>query len=317
MNYSLNALYAQIGISKQGVSQYIKRQEKREFELYELIERVDKYRAEHGGCGLEKLYHSLRPSCMGRDRFIAFFQRLGYGVKRSKSFIRTTIPGCYKFPNLIEGSLVHRLNQVWQSDITYILVGANYYYLVFILDVYSRRILGWTASDHLRASANVKALKMALTAREGQLVKGLVHHSDRGTQYIAGNYVGLLRKKAVSISMGTKGMQNAYAERINGTIKNEYLKYRTIENLQQLKRAVKKAVDHYNNKRIHNHLPRRFSPVQFEAWLKQKEEKRFAYQIYCEDKPELKKTKKWLEFSSAEDLGLHSCLLYYSKDLVT
>jgi transposase InsO family protein len=117
---------------------------------------------------------------------------------------------------------VQNKNIVWQTDITYYLIGDQYFYIVFIIDVYTKRILGFCTSEHLRAEANLFALKMAMSQSTGSL-EYLIHHSDRGGQYINKNYVGLLRKSGIHISMGAQAQDNAYAERINGTIKNEYL----------------------------------------------------------------------------------------------
>src|SRR5699024_4694017 len=106
------------------------------------------------------------------------------------------------FDNLIEGRVVSGPNQVWQSDITFIKVGETFYYLTFIIDVYSRRIVGYAVSKNLRAEANLRALKQALANCSTAQLKGLVHHSDRGSQYTDGRYLALLRRHNICISMG-------------------------------------------------------------------------------------------------------------------
>lgn len=252
-------LYATVGISKQAVYQYARRQERFDAQVEALLVEVDELRAEQPGCGVEKIYHTLRPSFIGRDRFVSLLMDLGYRVRRSINFKKTTTPGRYYYPNLIEGMLVHRPGMVWQSDITYIPVKGQHYYAVFIIDVFSKVIVGYQVSDHMRASANVAALEMALKSHPPPTI----HHSDRGSQYIYTLYVNRLLTLGCKISMGRMCQQNAYAERINRTIKEEYLNYWKPQTFRELKQMVAKAVQHYNTKRLHNGI-RRHIPQQLD-----------------------------------------------------
>ena len=262
----MKQVYEIAGVSKQAHYKYQLAESKKEMLVSSLIPKVDLIRSAHPGCGLEKLYYILQPEGLGRDKFISNFQGLGYGVKKQRNYHRTTIPTHLKFPNLITGMLLDGINQLWQSDITYLYVLGRYYYIIFIIDAYSKVIKGYNVSDHMRAEANIEALKMALKS-SSQSVEGLIHHSDRGSQYVDRGYQKLLNGNGVHISMGMQAQDNAYAERINGTIKNEYLIYRTIKDYSGLKKQVKKEVEHYNEKRPHNHLPNRVSPKQFEKEL--------------------------------------------------
>lgn len=248
-----------LGISKQAVHRYNQRQNEFDNKIKNLMVEVDELRAEHPGCGVEKMYYTLKPDFIGRDRFVELFMDLGYRVRRIKNYHRTTLPASYKYPNLIEGLLVKTKNTLWQSDITYFNIGGRFYYIVFIIDVYTRQIVGYAVSDHLRAEANLMALKMALS----EYGPPKIHHSDRGSQYIDKRYVKLLESNGTQISMGLKAQDNAYAERINGTIKNDYLKHWEIRSLPELKKRVKIAVQHYNSKRIHESLPNRITPNEF------------------------------------------------------
>ena len=153
MSYSLNKLYASQGITKQAVSDHFKRVQRERALIRGLISQVDSERKAHPGCGLEKLYWTLRPEGIGRDKFCAIFMELGYGVGRIRRRWRTTFSVASVFENLIEGRLLTGPNQVWQSDTTYIKVGDRHYYLTFILDVYTREILGYAISDSLRNGA--------------------------------------------------------------------------------------------------------------------------------------------------------------------
>jgi hypothetical protein len=254
----MNTFYKTIGISKQAVMQYDKRQEAFDKKLSDLIVEADELRKSHPGCGVEKMYNTLKPDFIGRDRFIETFMALGYRLKRKRNYCITTRSGSFYYPNLIEGMEVNGPNQIWQSDITYIRVGESFYYAVFIIDVYSKKIVGYNVTDHMRATANVRALRNAL--REHGPPK--VHHSDRGSQYIYKEYVSLLREQNCKISMGEKAQENAYAERINGTIKNEFINYWKPKSLQQLKKMVTQAVNYYNLKRPHNHIDK-LSPDEY------------------------------------------------------
>lgn len=311
MSCSLNLLYKAAGLTKQAYHQSVKRQLVYEEKLYDLFVQVDLLKGDHPGCGVEKMYQTMRPGFIGRDRFIAIMMESGYRVKKYKNFIKTTIPGHYKYPNLIEGSLVTDIDQIWQSDITYVLVGSRYYYVVFIIDVYSRRIVGYHASDNMRADSNVKALKLAYKLRKNGNLSSLIHHSDRGSQYTSNVYTKLLKGKKVSISMGMTAMDNPYAERINGTIKNEFLKYRSMKNLGDLKREVSSAVKYYNEKRPHNHLDKRMSPVEYENYLIDLDiKKRSTVTIYTDDYDKIKQASGIIDLDPEKGLWVHNCPIY-------
>ena len=139
-----------LGVSKQSVHQSRERQQRFDMELNDLVAQVDIIREEHPGCGLEKLYDTLKPQTMGRDKFCEIFMELGYRVRKIKNYTRTTTPFWYNYPNLIEGMAVIKPYQVLQSDITYFDINGKFYYLVFIIDVYTREILGYNVGDNMR-----------------------------------------------------------------------------------------------------------------------------------------------------------------------
>lgn len=303
----MRTIYQIAGVTKQAHYQFNKRKQNWELIISELQVQVDEIRRDHPGCGLEKLYWTLKPKTIGRDRFISVFQSLGYSIVKHKNFYRTTIPTHIKFPNLITGMLLDGPNQLWQSDITYFRVNNQYYYLVFIIDAYTKQIKGYAVSDHLRASANVEALKMAFKNSPDDL-SDLIHHSDRGSQYVYKPYQELLNERSIYISMGLLGNENAYAERINGTIKNEYLKYWTIHSLQELKRKVKKAVKHYNQKRAHNHLPNRMQPdyfAQMFVYLSNQDKPKVI--VYADGKPKISRASSLADFEPRTKPLVHVC----------
>lgn len=303
----MTAIYKVAGISKQAFHKQQKREKLFDCRLAELVLEADELKTEHPGCGVEKMYYTLQPDWLGRDKFIELFMELGYRVKTHKNYIKTTIPAHFKYPNLIQGMQVWDKNQIWQTDITYIKVADRYYYLVFIIDVYTRRILGYAVSDHLRAEANIKALCMAIKNAGGS-IQGLIHHSDRGSQYIDSEYTSLLENKGAHISMGEKAQDNAYAERVNGIIKNEYLAYKKIKTFSQLKAQVKRAVKHYNNRRKHRSLPTRCTPVEFEEkLLGLYRQKRPTVIIYAEGNSKIREALSPLDFMPEKEPLAHIC----------
>lgn len=272
----MNQLYNVIGISKQAVHKHIKRKNNFDSNLIPLISKADELKIEHPGCGVEKMYYSLRPDFIGRDKFIDIFMSLGYRLKRKQNYHRTTIASLIYKPNLIKGLVINAPSVLWQSDITYIKVENKHCYAVFIIDVYTKEIVGYSISEHMRASANVIALKMALKNH----ISPKIHHSDRGGQYISKVYVNLLEVNNVKISMGLTAQENAYAERINRTIKEEYLEDRWIRSVSQLKSVVARAVLHYNQFRPHKSLGM-ISPLDFiKKWRETKNEEKLEITIF-------------------------------------
>ena len=272
----MSQLYKYVGITRQAIDQYCKRQYAFDDKVLSLLSEVEELRKEHPGCGIEKMYYSLNPDFIGRDRFIELFMDLGFGLKKRINYRRTTYAVASKYKNLIKGLSVTAPSVVWQSDITYYDVNDKFYYVVFIIDVYTKIIVGYTVSDNMRATANVKAMKMALANYKAPLI----HHSDRGGQYIYNEYITLLEDNKCKISMCKSSQDNAYAERINRTIKEEYLDHWKPSDFKQLKSDTQRAVDNYNNKRIHNSLDK-VNPATFtQNWKKQKKENRKTVNIY-------------------------------------
>jgi putative transposase len=277
----MNQLYRAIGISKQAVMQYASRQLLFDERIRCLLAEAQELRQAHPGCGVEKMYDTLAPDFIGRDRFVDLFIQLGFRLRKAKNYRRTTYAGTINYPNLIKGLYVDRPSLVWQSDITYIHVAGRFYYAVFILDVYTRKIVGYQISDHMRATANINALKMALKEHAAPQI----HHSDRGSQFGYKPYLELLQQNGCSISMAQSAQDNAYAERINRTIKEEYLDHWKPKTYLQLKNGVAKAVKNYNNKRIHQSLGKQ-SPVNVQnAYFQDRLAKLNGFTIFDNSKP--------------------------------
>lgn len=296
-----------MNISKQAVFQARKRQLNFDAELMDLVTQADILREEHPGCGVEKMYKTLKPKFMGRDKFCEIFMDLGYRIRTIKNYRRTTIPTHLNYPNLIEGMMVTRPCQVLQSDITYFDIEGTFYYLVFILDVYTREILGYNVSNNMRKESNIKALKMALKQISPSDAKDMIHHSDRGSQYGSTAYKRILKDAGIQLSMGLKAQDNAFAERVNGTIKNEYLNLWHIDNLRTLQAKTKKAVEHYNTKRQHDSLSGK-TPREFKNYvLNLDTQRRPMAIIYAEGNYKVKVALSRHDFNPKEEPQAHNC----------
>jgi len=264
----MNQVYQVAGISKQAVHQYQKRKQLVVEHSSQLLEQAGRLRNSHPGAGCRKLALQLRCPGWGRDKVERLLLNNGYRVQYSPNYTRTTYRQReYYYPNLIEGMELNDINQLVQTDITYYRVKDRFYYLTFIIDVYSRYIAGYSLSTTLQADSNIRALKMLLKIRRISPDNRLIHHSDRGGQYIDKDYTRLLGDNNARISMCDAAWQNAYSERVNRTIKEEYLDGWSIGTYDQLKVALDSAVRHYNQQRLHKSLGW-VSPATFEQQLK-------------------------------------------------
>ena len=192
---------------------------------------------------------------MGRDAFFELLRDNGLLVRRKRYRVRTTFSShrFRKYPDLRSDLVPERPNQLWVSDITYIRIKDDFAYLSLVTDAYSRKIIGFGVSHDLSTDNCLIALKMALSTRLTD--KPLIHHSDRGTQYCSKAYTELLKRKGIDISMTQSGnpRDNAIAERVNGILKMEFLD-RKFDNINQAYKAVKSAINIYNNARPHSSL---------------------------------------------------------------
>lgn len=260
----MNQLYEVAGISKQAFHQQLKRDNQCAIRDRSILMQVDLVRQDHPMMGARIIYDKLQPEGIGRDRFEELLLDSGYRVKRRRNYRRTTYAqSLYNFPNLIEGMKLDGPNQVWQTDITYFEMGGKFYFLSFIIDVYTREIVGYAVSKDMRAQANIRALKMAFRNTGKYGCKNLIHHSDRGKQFVSMDYLKLLLDKDIRLSHAYSAMENAYVERLNGIIKNDYLKHFNIKTYKQLENMLKKVVYRYNNQRPHQALPNHLAPKEF------------------------------------------------------
>ncbi|CQR46236.1 Integrase core domain protein [Paraliobacillus sp. PM-2] len=169
------------------------------------------------------------------------------------------------YPNLLKQQFkVDRPGQVWVGDITYIWTGEGWLYLASMMDLYSRRLIGWAMGERMTKELVITALKRAIVTQSP--TKGLIHHSDRGSQYASNDYQKLLRKNGITTSMSRKGncYDNACIESFHGIIKRELIFHENYKTRNQAKRSIfKYIVSFYNYKRIHS-TNEYMSPIVYE-----------------------------------------------------
>lgn len=218
--------------------------------------------------GCRKMALILKQPGCGRDKTEALLLIAGFRIIYPPNYIKTTHSvRVHRFSNLIEGLIIRDINKVVQTDITYLWAKDRFYYLVFIIDVYSRFITGYHASCNLEAEANMKALRMMVKRRGKENLKGLIHHSDKGSQYHCNEYLGILKDHGIKVSMCNNAWENAYSERINRTIKDEYLRHRNIDCLKTLRKEMDRAIKLYNENRPHWSLLQHMAPARFEKYV--------------------------------------------------
>lgn len=263
-------LFAYCNISRQGHHQQLKREQKWKEKEYLVVGIILQTREVHPAMGLQSIYTLTKPKdLVGRDAFIEIGLAYGFRVVTHRNPIRTTFSSPYsRYQNLLVDKILDDINQLWVSDITYYNIAENFYYIVLIMDVYSRKIVGYSAAGDMRAENNIAALKMAFATRKQTTFKNLIHHSDRGGQYISNDYVNLLTSAKIKISMCNEVHENAHIERVNGTIKNQYLRYRNITTYEELCFHVTKDIKTYNEEQPHSSL-NDLSPNSFEQYVKE------------------------------------------------
>jgi transposase InsO family protein len=251
-----------LGFSRQAYYQQKKQSEKESLQYDLLINEVLKIRKIQKRLGGRKLLYKLERFIqehhisIGRDAFFNLLSERKLLVrkrKRRKPITTFSDHWMRKYPNLIEGFYPTAPNQLWVSDITYIVLVNCFAYLSLITDAYSRKIVGFCLSIDLSAEGCVKALNMALN--NNPVLGKLIHHSDRGSQYCCSDYVKILNDSYIKISMTQNGdpKENAIAERVNGVLKDELLDKVYLDYKQAIV-SVSIAISTYNHQRPHGSI---------------------------------------------------------------
>ena len=221
---------------------------------------VDRERKQLPRLGTRKVYHLIKDEIkqsgikFGRDKLFELMHYYGLHIKPRRTYTQTTMSKHWlrKWPNIIKGKTAAHPDEVWVSDITYIKTQEGNCYLNMITDAYSRKIMGYAIDDNMETQSMIKALRMAAAQRKNPLVS-TIHHSDRGLQYCSNEYVLMTTKNNMRLSMTENGdpYENALAERMNRTIKEEFGMDRIMKNKNQVKKLVEESIFLYNNKRPH------------------------------------------------------------------
>ena len=209
--------------------------------------------------GTRKLHYLLKESFrqqhlkIGRDKLFALLRKEGLLIVKRKKYTVTTNSKHWmrKYPNRIKDLFVHRPEQLWVADITYLETQESNSFLHLITDAYSKQIMGYELCNDMEASSTLKALQMAISQRKYS--RPLIHHSDRGLQYCSKLYINHLLENKIQISMTENGdpYENAVAERMNGILKDEFGLSEKMDDLEEALQQTHQSIRTYNEIRPH------------------------------------------------------------------
>jgi transposase InsO family protein len=241
-----------------------------------LRDRIEEIALEFPKYGYRRITHqmNLEGICVNHKRILRIMRESSLLVIAKKRWVNTTDSrhGFPVYPNLIKDRLITTLNQVWVADITYIRILLGFVYLAVILDAFSRKVIGYCVSKNLETQITLTALNMAIYQRQPQ--PGIIHHSDRGSQYADGDYTKRLKDLGFQISMARKGnpYENARAESFIKTLKSEEVHLWEYETLEDVQKRIPYFIESvYNKKRLHSSLGY-LPPEEFENRLLFKEQ---------------------------------------------
>ena len=231
----------------------------REEQDADLRGKIEQIRVEHPRSGYRTLIPYLKRQGVnvGETRVRRVLSKFKLQIRPRKKFVRTTQSDhdCLVYPNLLPEMMVDGPNQVWTADITYIRINNGFVYLAVILDLYSRKAIGWQISKNIDGQLTLDALEMAIQRRDPKV--GVIHHSDRGVQYLCEKYVSRLKEKDFHISCSRKGnpYDNAWTESFMKTLKdNEVYLWHYETYLDVIDRVPYFIEEVYNKKRVHSAL---------------------------------------------------------------
>jgi transposase InsO family protein len=221
---------------------------------------VDKERKLLPRLGTRKIHYLIKDELQvrglkfGRDKLFALMKYYDLQIRPRRRYIQTTMSKHWlrKWPNIIKEKIVSNPDEVWVSDITYLKTQQGNCYLNMVTDMFSRKIVGYAVANNMETESMIAALQMAITGRSCPMKK-TIHHSDRGMQYCSKEYEALTNKNNIQLSMTENGdpYENALAERMNRTIKEEFGMDRILKSTEQTKQLVADSIFLYNQKRPH------------------------------------------------------------------
>ena len=230
------------------------------------------FKASRGSLGSRQLMKNLRKEgfVVGRYKVIKLMKKLNLRVKQRIAYKVTTKR---KYSDMVADNVLQqqfnpvRANVAWAGDVTYLRTAQGWMYLAMVMDLYSRRIIGWAIEKRMTKGLVIRAMKMAITLRGHHT--GLLFHSDRGSQYTSNEFQTLLSNNHIVSSMSSKGacLDNAVVERFFGSLKNEWLLNIVHLTRGNMKRDVEAYIKYYNRKRLHTSLGD-VSPIEYENSFK-------------------------------------------------
>jgi putative transposase len=239
------------GLSRQGLAKALQAKTVKSGLDLQVAAVINTARQDAPRIGARPIFHTYNIQFMGINRFEQAVARLGLGVAvRKKRRLQTTC-GIHEPQdvNLTNGLVLNRPRQVIAADITYFTTKGRLYYIFTLKDAYSGLILGLTGSNNMRAENATKTLKTALRMGGAAAFEACIHHSDAGGQYKSNSYKKLLHDNNMKMSIADNCLENGMAEQLNGLIKNDYLMFRSINNVRQLNRELRRLQCFLNNKR--------------------------------------------------------------------
>lgn len=235
--------------------------------------KVEQIRVDFPRTGYRMLLAHLRRAGVkiGERKLRRILGKFGLYFRHKRRFVATTNSNHPHeiHPNLIEGMMLDGPNQVWTADLTYIRINTGFVYLAVVLDLYSRKVIGWAISKKINGALAVDALNMAIARRNPP--RGVIHHSDRGVQYLCNAYVEILTRRGFHQSCSRKGnpYDNAWTESFMKTLKHDEIYMREYETYLDVAERLPEFIEEvYNKKRLHsslNYLP----PEEFEIKVSQ------------------------------------------------
>lgn len=263
----MNALYRQMGCSKQAIHQQAKRDIEKVEGEEKVKEKVLATRKIHRRLGSRRLHKTAKIEEMGITRFEQMMSCEGLTVGRKRKWIKTTDSRGMKhiYPNLTNGIKILGINKLVVGDLTYLINTSGVYYVFLLTDVYSLRIVGWEASQVKSSWHAEVALDKMIELRGSEKLQNLIHHTDKGSEYRSDEYIGKLQKWGIQISMAKTCLENGYAERTNGLVKGDYLEHMSCSTVQELRECLNETVHLLNH--LEKDVLEKRSPVEYEAWV--------------------------------------------------
>lgn len=235
----------------------------------QLRDRIELILADFPSYGYRRVTHALKRQGLrvNHKKVLRIMRDHGLLAQIKKAFKVSTTDSKHDhkiYPNLLKGMVVEKINQVWVADFTYIRIVTGFMYLAVIMDLYTRKVIGWALADSVHSSLCIDALEMALAERSPPV--GCLHHSDRGIQYTSADYIMKLQQSGLEISMSRKGnpYDNAFVESFMKTLKYEEVYLWNYETRQDVIERIPEFIETiYNKKRLHSSLEY-LTPEEFE-----------------------------------------------------